>query len=274
MTTPTPADQQRERWSAAAAAYDKVIMPVTALYAADALRMAGFKPGLRVLDVAAGSGALSLQAVDQGAQVVATDFSEGMIEHLRGKIAAMGLEGIEATVMDGQALDLPDDSFDVAGSVFGLIFFPDRAKGFSELHRVLKPGGRAVVVSWGAPEPEDLLGFMFQVFKSAFPDAPLPPGTPPVLSLHDPVQFRAEMEKAGFRDVEIQSVTHPWTAATPEALWDPLAAATPVLAALFETAGLAGEAKMRQTALNILRSRFGDNPVGLQAQAFIGVGVK
>ena len=80
---------------------------------------------------------------------MATDFSPGMV----ACVAAAGLPNVETRVMDGQALDLPDASFDAAFSIFGVIMFPDWRKGLAEMRRVTRPGGYGVVapVGWGAP---------------------------------------------------------------------------------------------------------------------------
>ena len=99
-----------------------------------------------MLDVAAGPGTLAFIASAAGAHVTAIDFSPDMIDRLRARSVREGVQ-IEARVGDGQALPFDDATFEHAFSMFGLMFFPDRAKGFRELCRVLVPGGRAVVSS-------------------------------------------------------------------------------------------------------------------------------
>jgi ubiquinone/menaquinone biosynthesis C-methylase UbiE len=71
-----------------------------------------------------------------------------MIARLRERAAREGVADIDARVADGCALPFPDASFDAGFSSFGLMFFPDRARGFGELLRVLRPGAQAVVSSW------------------------------------------------------------------------------------------------------------------------------
>ena len=91
-------DQKPEGWDAIAAAYDSSFASLTALFAQDALRLAGVQPGQRILDVAAGTGALSFAAAEAGADVLATDFSPGMIEYLRLKAERKGIRSIHAAV--------------------------------------------------------------------------------------------------------------------------------------------------------------------------------
>jgi len=70
-----------------------------------------------------------------------------MVEYLRAKAAAQGIQNMRIALMDGQALDVEDNSFDTAISILGLRMFPDRAAGFRELCRAIKPGGRAGFLS-------------------------------------------------------------------------------------------------------------------------------
>ncbi|EQB10674.1 hypothetical protein RLDS_27215 [Sphingobium lactosutens DS20] len=109
----------------AAQRYEKTAHPFTELYAKAALARIRLGPGSRVLDVAAGTGALALAAARTGAQVMATDFSPGMV----ARIAAAELPNVEARVMDGQSLALPGGAFDAVFSIFGVIMFPDWRKG-------------------------------------------------------------------------------------------------------------------------------------------------
>jgi ubiquinone/menaquinone biosynthesis C-methylase UbiE len=102
--------------------------------------LAGLQAGDTFLDVAAGTGGLSLPAARLGAKVLATDWSPRMIEQFSARATAEGLDA-EGRVMDCQALDVPDDSYDVTGSQFGVMLVPDQAQALREMVRVTKPGG-------------------------------------------------------------------------------------------------------------------------------------
>ncbi len=135
--------QTPDHWDTAARHYAKTAHPFTSLYAEAALSRVVLTPDSRVLDVAAGTGALALAAARSGAHVLATDFSPGMV----ACIAAAGLPNIDAQLMDGQALALPDASFDAVFSIFGVIMFPDWRKGLAEMARVTRFGGFGVVAT-------------------------------------------------------------------------------------------------------------------------------
>jgi predicted RNA methylase len=99
-----------DRWDRTARHYQQTAHPFTARFAEAALARVALTPESYVLDVAAGTGALALAAARTGAKVMATDFSPGMV----ACVAAAGLRNVEARVMNGQALDLPDATCDAA----------------------------------------------------------------------------------------------------------------------------------------------------------------
>ena len=118
------------------------------------VREAGLTAGCTVLDVAAGTGDLALAIARTGvpAKVVATDFVSEMLDIARTK--AQGWSGpteLEFEIQDGQALTFPGASFDVVTVSFGIRNMPDRAAGFSEAFRVLKDGGRYLILEFTAP---------------------------------------------------------------------------------------------------------------------------
>ena len=134
-----------------AASYERWAEPFTAHFARAALSLAGgVEPGERALDVAAGTGALALAAAGAGARVLATDSSPGMVARLRERLQPYA--GSEARVMDGQALEVEDATFDASFSAFGVMLFPDWRRGMAELVRATRPGGRVVLTTWVNPE--------------------------------------------------------------------------------------------------------------------------
>src|SRR5688572_2500859 len=116
MTT-QETQQTRTAWDEIATSYDELVTPSHMRLGEDALRRAGLRPGMRFLDVAAGSGALSIPAARLGAQVLATDVSPRMLDRLEQRAREEDLD-LETKVMDGHALDLEDESFDLSGSQF------------------------------------------------------------------------------------------------------------------------------------------------------------
>jgi ubiquinone/menaquinone biosynthesis C-methylase UbiE len=141
-------DATVEAWDAIAALYDEHVAPGDADLATAGLRLARLQAADTLLDVAAGPGGLSLPAARLGAKVLATDWSPKMIEHFNARALAEGLDA-EGRVMECHALDLPDDSYDVTGSLFGVMLVPDQARALREMVRVTRPGGRVFLIAYG-----------------------------------------------------------------------------------------------------------------------------
>ncbi|MBD8387505.1 bifunctional demethylmenaquinone methyltransferase/2-methoxy-6-polyprenyl-1,4-benzoquinol methylase UbiE [Dysgonomonas sp. BGC7] len=107
-----------------------------------------------ILDIATGTGDLAIQAYEilKPQSILGVDISEGMMEIGRHKAAKAGLsEVISFEKQDCMALDLPDNSFDAAMVAFGVRNFEDLDKGLKEIHRVLKPGGRLMILELTSP---------------------------------------------------------------------------------------------------------------------------
>ena len=129
--------------------------------------LAALGPGDRALDVATGTGDLAIELerrVGESGRVVGSDFSEGMLELARQKTAAVDFE-------QGNALELPyeDDSFDAATVGFGARNFSDLARGLGEMARVVRPGGRVVVLELTTPERPPLSWFFRLWFDRLVP---------------------------------------------------------------------------------------------------------
>jgi len=267
---------QSDTWDATAADYEALAEPFTRQYAEEALELAGgVRPGERVLDVAAGTGALTLAAARAGARVLATDFSPGMVARLSQRLRADGFDraGCEARVMDGQALELPDAAFDAAFSVFGVMLFPDHRKGLAELARVLRPGGRAVVAVWTRDEGAGPALVLLESFQALFPDRDLPAFPPGMVRLKQAEALTQDMGAAGLRDVAVHTVSGAWEA--PSADWvadnaDRLYRQFPLYA------GLVNEERrlVREAIRDRLRAASGDGPVRIESQAHVAVGYR
>src|ERR1700726_374179 len=130
----------------AAAEYDRAFAHVTAHFMPFLLRAAHLAPGMRVLDIATGTGLsaeAALAAVGPAGHVTAADVSPAMAEKARERLGKA--PNASVSVEDGQALSFADCSFDVVLCNLGLMFFPDPVRGLSEFRRVLRPGGRVAV---------------------------------------------------------------------------------------------------------------------------------
>ncbi|WP_028104349.1 class I SAM-dependent methyltransferase [Pseudoduganella violaceinigra] len=152
--------------------YERAMVPLLfAPYAIDMARRAARNKPQRVLEIAAGTGAVTRRLIQEipGAHILATDLNSAMLEQARKAVHSPHVEWREA---DGQQLPFPDASFDAVICQFGIMFFPDKARGFSEARRVLKPGGRYYFSVWGGISHNDFSATINHALAKVFPDDP------------------------------------------------------------------------------------------------------
>jgi SAM-dependent methyltransferase len=139
--------------------------------AAEFVARLGLQPGQRVLDVACGTGNLSLPAARAGAVVTGLDIAPNLLEQARAEAAA---EGLPIRFDEGDAEELPyaDASFDAVVTMFGAMFAPRPERAAAELLRVCRPGGRVAMANW-TPQ-----GFIGRMFKTTAAHVPPPAGMP------------------------------------------------------------------------------------------------
>lgn len=143
---------QRYGWDKAAVAYETGWSGQLSSAQSRMLELACLAQGERVLDVACGTGLVALRAallVGPSGGVMGTDISERMVQLARSTASERGVGNIRFDRMDAEDLQVEDGKFDVAVCALGLMYVPDPESAVRELHRVLRPGGRAAVAVWG-----------------------------------------------------------------------------------------------------------------------------
>ena len=163
-----PADSVRAMFDRIAGVYDLMNTVMTAglhhQWRSRAVDLARVGPGTRALDVATGTGDLAIELAARGGDVVGSDFSTGMLERARSK--APGLTWEQA---DALALPYPDAAFDAATVGFGARNFSDLSRGLAEMVRVVKPGGRVVILEITTPQKPPLSTFFSLWFDRLVP---------------------------------------------------------------------------------------------------------
>jgi SAM-dependent methyltransferase len=192
-------------WDQSVDGYIASAEPFTGLFCEDAVALAEVGPGMTLLDIATGPGALALAAARAGATVTAIDFSQAMIDRLRERAAE---NPITAMRMNGEALSLPSDSYDRVCSVFGIPLFPDWRAGLAEMARVLKPGGRAVMGVAANPYGFGPNVLLAEARGQVLPDHRAEIDIAAMEILCDAGRLQAEMEGAGFCAVTIVQRQH------------------------------------------------------------------
>lgn len=143
---------QRYGWDRAVDAYARYWHGALAGVQGELMALAAPAPGEAVLDVACGTGVVSVaaaRAVGPAGRVLGVDLAGAMVEAARTRAQDLGLAQAGFERMDAEQLTLPDASFDLVLCALGLMYVPDPDAALRELHRVLRPGGRAVLAVWG-----------------------------------------------------------------------------------------------------------------------------
>lgn len=197
----------------------------------------GAAEGVRLLDVATGSGNVALAAARRGAVVTGADVTPRMLELAREAAAAAGLTvtWIEA---EASALPVPDAGLGAATSCFGVMFAPDPAAAAGELGRALRPGGRLGLASWSPRAEGDPFS---DPLRRRFPQ---PPGAPDAQDWGRPEVVTERLAAAGFTAITTERRDFPWTFPNPEA-----AAAFVVEASPMHVALLSGLPEAERTAV-------------------------
>lgn len=183
---------------------------------------AELRPGMRVLDLASGTGepALSIAPlVGPDGSVTATDVIPEMVEIAQDHAEEQGLTNMHCRQAAAEDLPFPDASFDRVTCRFGVMYFPDVPRALGEVRRVLRPGGRATFIAWGPMERIDYLTSTLAVLLRYQP-TPLPspdPEAPHPLKFSQSGRLSTALRAAGFADVreETPIVPLPWPG-TPE----------------------------------------------------------
>ena len=209
MTTLTREQWERKEtadaWSAAQARRRQMYGAATEMM----LDMAAVQPGSRVLDVAAGTGEQTLMAarrVGPTGYILATDHSSSMLNVAAEAARKEGLNNVETRVMNVESLALDADSFDSVICRMGLMLFPNPGKALTEMHRVLRPGGKVAVIVHSALEKNPYHGIVFEIAQR-IGNIPAPaPGEPWMFALGEPGALEDVFKRAGFLNVPVHAV--------------------------------------------------------------------
>jgi len=262
-----------EPWDLVAAGYAESTMQMLAHFAEDAIAAANLQAGATILDVACGPGTLALKVAGKVQAVYGIDFSALMLNIFQQNIARSGHQNITIQHGDAQALPYADNSFDAAFSMFGLMFFPARCKGFSEIYRTLKPGGRIAVTSWAAIAQSPAMQLMFGAMRAIKPETPEPQKS--IDTLENPDVFKQEMQDAGFKDVKIQSIRK---AALPvisiSAFWKGMVKGSAPIQMMKKALGETAWKEKESLAIKYLEAQLTTLPTTLSLDAWLGLGIK
>jgi ubiquinone/menaquinone biosynthesis C-methylase UbiE len=205
----------REQWQSAAEAWhrwgptlNRWLGPATEIM----LDMARIGPGARVLDIAAGAGEQTLAAatrVGSKGHVLATDISPRILEFAAEEARKAGLVNVQTRAMDGEQLEIPDESFDAVISRVGLIYFPDQQRALGEMKRVLKSGGRVAAIVYSTAENNKFFSMPVSIIRRRAALGPPLAGQPGPFSLGSPGVLEDAYKRAGFRDIEVRLVPAP-----------------------------------------------------------------
>ncbi len=268
----------RNAWDGIAVNFDRYVTPTANwVLAKTVLRLAGLKSGMDFLDVASGSGALSLPAARLGANVLAVDISPTMIERLKARAAEEGLSNLKGCAMDGHQLELPDNAFDMAGSQFGVMLFPDFMRGLHEMIRITRPGGKVFLVTFGPVVKVEFLVLFIQAIKMVVADFnAISTDAPPLpFQVSGDGVLQRKMKKAGLHKVQVLPVVHKLSFHTGMEMWNWVTSSNPI--ALQMISGLNDDQKNQviQSLEGVIRKRSdGKDSAVLEVAVNVGIGEK
>jgi len=175
------------------------------------IKAADLHIGDRVLEVAAGTGDLAVtvaQAVGSSGHVIAVDSSPQMLAHAEKAAREAGVNNIETRVMNAEELEFEESSFNTVICKMALMLFGNPLTALTEMHRVVKLGGRVAVMVWSSADKNPFHGLPLQIARR-IGNIPTPgPDIPGLFALGDSERLKDLFRKVGFRNVSNQSSAH------------------------------------------------------------------
>ena len=215
--------------------YDRYLGPIFFHHYADDLAgRVPVTPGLRVLEVACGTGLVTKRVWDRirgHGSIVATDLNEAMIAYGRTRLPTEA--GLEWRQADATRLPFPDGSFDAVICQFGLMFFPDKVAGIREAFRVLKPDGRYLFNVWDAMAHNPIARITHETVAEFFETDP-PQFYVVPFGYHDPTIIHGQLDQAGFDRVQWEYVEQTGTSPSAEDAAIGLIEGNPIFGAIME----------------------------------------
>ncbi len=252
--------------------YDIYLVPlIFEAYAADmAKRVAALQPSA-VLETAAGSGVVTralAPLLKDGARYVVTDLNQSMLD--RAESVQGQAKSIEWRQADAMALPFEDQAFDSVCCQFGAMFFPDRAAGFAEARRVLRPGGQFIFSVWDRIEENELADLVTQAAALCFPHDP-----PRFLArtphgYHNVKEIETDVRAGGFKEVGIVTLAERSRAPSARRAAIAYVQGTPLRNEI-EARGAGRLEEMTDRAADMLTKRFGEGPVDGKIQGHVVV---
>ncbi|MEH2071921.1 MAG: methyltransferase domain-containing protein [Nostoc sp.] len=202
---------ERDGFSKVAQGYDGAIAQVTSQVNQAILDGVEARAGMRLLDVACGTGWLSADAVKRGAIVTGLDYTENMLVIARSRCPEA-----EFWVGDAENLPFEFDEFEAVVCNFGILHFPEPEKAIAESLRVLKPGGYYAFTCWTPPAHNPFMALILGTVQTyGTIDVDLPPA-PPLFRFGDPNECKKILSASGFISVSVTELPINWTFSRPE----------------------------------------------------------
>ena len=243
--------------------YDRYLVPLYFdPYAADLARRAAEMRPHDVLEIAAGTGALTraLTKALPDARITATDLSEPMLQRAAD---ATNNSRVSWQQADAQALPFAPHSFDLAVCQFGVMFFPDRPGAYRQVAGVLRPTGRFLFNTWESLVHNDFSRVVNETVAGLYPNDPPRFVAETPHGYHDPVAVSADLRAAGFSDIEWSRLTLSSRAPSPLAAATAICQGTPLRMAILERETEGGPSLFDATerCAAALAAAFGDGAI-------------
>jgi SAM-dependent methyltransferase len=250
--------------------YEEYLVPlIFAPYAIDLASRVSSRSPARVLEIAAGTGVVTrhlASALQPGASIMATDLNQPMLD-LAGEVGTA--RPVQWRQADAMQLPFDDASFDAVVCQFGVMFFPDKAKAFSEARRVLRPGGAFLFNVWDRIEENEFPQIVETALEAHFPDDPPRFLRRTPYGYHDLAAITRDLKAAGFSaSPQVATVAQRSRAASARVPAIAFCQGTPLRGEI-EARDKSGLGEATDIAAQALARRFGNGPVEGKIQAHI-----